>query len=170
MKKKVLKKENKKGQWAIFLILFFCIVFVVLASILPYFQTRIGFIKFFSPDENANYVFTKLYQESNQLYIFEKYNMIASDVIHPRSYFSHEGNLKPLSFLGIIIIYGDLAKIFGQAIIPFLTPLFAALGLLFFYLLMSSLLFSKSFGNLWKINHKLLVRTFPNNHKLQKLE
>ena len=139
MKKKVLKKENKKGQWAIFLVLFFCIVFVVLASILPYFQTKIGFIKFFSPDENANYVFTKLYQESNQLYIFEKYNMIASDVIHPRSYFSHEGNLKPLSFLGIIIIYGDLAKIFGQAIIPFLTPLFAALGLLFFYLLIEEI-------------------------------
>ncbi len=139
MKKKVLKNKNQKGQWTAILVLFFSLLFVILASILPYFQTRIGFIKFFSPDENANYVFTKLYQESNQLYIFEKYNMIASDVIHPRSYFSHEGNLKPLSFLGIIIIYGDLAKIFGQAIIPFLTPLFAALGLLFFYLLIEEI-------------------------------
>jgi len=146
MKKKGLKKTSEKtiknsfkdtikNKWLMFLVLFLSLVFLLLASILPYFQTKIGFVKFFSPDENANYVFTKLYQESGQLFIFEKYNMIASEVIHPRSYFSQDSNLKPLSFLGIIIIYGNLAKILGPAVIPFLTPFFAALGLLFFYLL-----------------------------------
>lgn len=143
MKKKKESQNNikavSKRDWFLLTLAFLSVVFFVLASILPYFQTSIGFIKFFSPDENANYVFTKLYQESNQLFIFEKYNMIASEVIHPRSYFSQDSNLKPLSFLGIIIIYGNLAKIFGQAIIPFLTPLFASLGLLFFYLLIELL-------------------------------
>lgn len=133
------QKNVRKWDWFLLIIVFLSLIFFILAAILPYFQVKIDFVKFFSPDENANYVFSKLYQESGDLFIFEKYNYVASEVIHPRSYFSQEGNLKPLSFLGIIIIYGNLAKIFGQAIIPFLTPLFAALGFLFFYLLIETL-------------------------------
>lgn len=139
MKKKQPKIKVVKKSWSLPIVAIFCIFFFVLASILPYTQVKLDFIKFFSPDENANYVFTKLYQESGQLSMFEKDNIVAQDIVHPRSYFSYHGNLKPLSFLGIIIIYGSLAKFFGAGIIPFLTPFFAAWGLFFFYLLIKEL-------------------------------
>lgn len=134
---KNIKKINKKrqNQGSLLLVGFFCLVFFFLSSIFPYWQKSHDFIKFLSPDENANYVFTKLYQESGQLSFYEKYNLISDDIIRPRSYFSYEGEIKPVSFLGIIIIYGEISKVFGPEIIPFLTPLFASLGLFFYYLL-----------------------------------
>ncbi|MFA5644078.1 MAG: hypothetical protein WC928_00930 [Patescibacteria group bacterium] len=135
---KFFREFNNKltGKLHLVLVLFFCLVFFFLASILPYQQEKNDFIKFLSPDENANYIFAKLYQKNNSLSFFEKYNLLAEDVIKPRSYFSHNGELKPVSFLGIIIIYGGLAKVFGTGIIPFLTPFFATVGLFFYYLLM----------------------------------
>ncbi|HPT08164.1 MAG TPA: glycosyltransferase family 39 protein [bacterium] len=120
------------------------VVFIILSSILPAFQVKQDFLKFFSPDENANYVFTKLYQETDQLTFFEKYNLIAQDIIRPRSYFSYQGIIKPVSFLGMTLLYGNLAKVFGSGIIPFLTPLFAGIGLIFYYLLIKLLFGSKN--------------------------
>ncbi len=134
---KDIKEINKKRQdrWFLFLVALFSTIFFVLSSIFPHWQNSNGFIKFLSPDENANYVFTRLYQESGQLSFYEKYNLISEDIIKPRSYFSYQGEVKPVSFLGIIIIYGGAAKVFGAGIIPFLTPFFAAIGLFFYYLL-----------------------------------
>ncbi len=120
------------------------LVFFVLTSILPAFQVKQDFLKFFSPDENANYIFTKLYQETDQLTFFEKYNLIAQDIVKPRSYFSYQGVIKPVSFLGMTLIYGNLAKVFGSGIIPFLTPFFASIGLIFYYLLIKLLFGSKN--------------------------
>lgn len=50
----------------------------------------------------------------------------------PRSFRTDGDLVKPVSFLGLIFIYGNLAKLFGTAAIPYFTPAFAALGLVFF--------------------------------------
>jgi hypothetical protein len=91
--------------------------------------------KWASPDETANYVFAKLYGQTGGLTIFEKYNLAADDIMAPRSMRSDGGQIKPVSFLGIILIYGGLAKFFSFRIFPYLTPFFAALGIFFYYLL-----------------------------------
>ena len=124
-------------------VLICCLIFLILTSILPFFQIKQGFLKFFSPDENANYIFTELYKESGNLSFFEGYNLISGDIIKPRSYFSSLGVIKPVSFLGMIIIYGNLGKLFGSGIIPFLTPIFATVALLFYYLSVKLLFGSK---------------------------
>lgn len=100
---------------------------------------EIDFVKWGSPDETANYIFTKLYAQTGELSIFEKYNLYTNEIMHPRSMRSDHGKIKPVSFLGIILIYGNIAKVFGYKIIPYLTPLFAAIGILFFYLLIKAL-------------------------------
>ncbi|MEK7067649.1 MAG: hypothetical protein AAB956_01495, partial [Patescibacteria group bacterium] len=58
---------------------------------------------------------------------------IANDEIVPRSLRSDNGLAKPVSFLGIILVYGVIAKVLGVWIVPFLTPLLAIVGILFFY-------------------------------------
>lgn len=93
------------------------------------------FVKWLSPDETSNYIFTKLYAQTGEISLIEDYNLKTKDIMHPRSFRSDAGVLKPVSFLGIILLYGKIASIFGYKIIPFLTPFFAALGIIFFYLL-----------------------------------
>ncbi|HOZ53087.1 MAG TPA: glycosyltransferase family 39 protein [bacterium] len=131
-------------------------LFFVMTSILPFFQNNQEFLKFFSPDENANYIFAQLYQDRGNLHFFEKYNLIADDIIVPRSYFSWQGVVKPVSFLGMTIIYGEVANIFGSGVIPFLTPLFAAIALLFYYLIIK-----KMFGDKVGFFSFLLLFSFP---------
>lgn len=99
------------------------------------FIQRDDFIKWGSPDETANYIFAKLYAQTGELTIYEKYNPFVDEIMQPRSFRSDNGNLKPVSFLGIILIYGTLAKIFSIKVIPYLTPFFAALAIFFYYLL-----------------------------------
>lgn len=132
-------KKETKNRRVFVVVVFFCLIFFILSSIFPYWQKSNDFIKFSSPDENANYIFTNLYYNSGELSFYEKYNLVAEDIIRPRSYYSHQGSVKPVSFLGMTILYGNLAKIFGSSIIPFLTPFFASVALLFFYLLIKLL-------------------------------
>jgi len=136
--------ENFKEDKFLLPVLICCFIFFILVSILPFFQIKQGFLKFFSPDENANYIFTQLYQETGDLSFFEKYNLVSEDIVKPRSYFSYLGIIKPVSFLGMIIIYGNMAKVFGSGLIPFLTPIFASLALFFYYLLIKLLFGSKN--------------------------
>jgi hypothetical protein len=99
------------------------------------FIQRDNFIKWGSPDETANYVFAKLYAQTGQLTIYEKYNPFVQEIMQPRSFRSDNGYLKPVSFLGIILIYGTLAKWTSINYIPYLTPFFAALAIFFYFLL-----------------------------------
>lgn len=99
----------------------------------------IDFVKWLSPDETSNYIFTKLYAQTGNLTISEDYNLKTKDIMHPRSFRSDHGILKPVSFLGIILIYGKIASFFGYQVIPYLTPFFASLGIFFFYLLVKRL-------------------------------
>ncbi|PKM91767.1 hypothetical protein CVU82_00990 [Candidatus Falkowbacteria bacterium HGW-Falkowbacteria-1] len=138
------------------IVVIFSFIFFVLASILPYYQKEQSFLKFFSPDENANYVFTKLYAQTDTLSIFEKYNLIADDIVRPRSYISSSGFIKPVSFLGMTIIYGQIARFIGIGLIPFLTPFFASMALIFYYLLIK-----KFFGRKNALVSFFLFFSFP---------
>lgn len=96
-------------------------------------------IKWSSPDETANYYFTKKYATLGVLSQFEKANLIDEEVVRPRSIRSDHGWLKPVSFLGIIIYFGFIASFLGTFIIPYLTPLIAFIAIIYYYLLIKRL-------------------------------
>lgn len=126
-----LKKRGLEGM-AVGAIatLFFCA-----AAFFNYQTQNQNFIKWLSPDENANYVFAKHYAETDSFIIEDKDNLYVSDIIHPRSFRSDWGELKPMSFLGLPLFYGTIAHFTSINIIPYLTPLFASFSLIFYYLL-----------------------------------
>lgn len=95
--------------------------------------------QFTSPDETANYYFIKLFADKSSLTFQEPLNLDLNGLVHPRSMGVHGNNIVPGSFLGMIIIYGSLAKLFGDWSIIFLTPVFAVIGVLFFYLLIKKI-------------------------------
>lgn len=130
--------------------------FFVFTSSFNYLSQDQIFIKWLSPDETANYTVAKLYAETGNLTIFEKYNLLAKDIIHPRSFRSDWGLIKPVSFLGLPLLYGHLAVWLGVEILPYLTPLFGALGLIFFYLLIR-----KIFDASTALVATLLASVFP---------
>lgn len=99
--------------------------------------------KFNSPDETSNYFFIKNYVENGVIRVFEPLNFAFDDRIHPRSVLVVNGYLVPGGFLGLILIYGWLAKIFSMQIIPFLTPLFASLAVFCFYKIIKKIFDSK---------------------------
>ncbi|NMC51646.1 hypothetical protein GYA54_02890 [Candidatus Kuenenbacteria bacterium] len=95
--------------------------------------------KFSSPDETANYFWAKRLAQGQPLYYFEELNGPGNNLIHPRSINVIDGKNVPGSFLGLIFIYGSLAKILGLGVVPYLTPFFSALGIFFFYLLLKKI-------------------------------
>ncbi len=128
-----------KKNWSLLSAIIIASAFFVLSAGFNYLIHEQDYVKWGSPDESANYFFTKNYAQSGSLVVFEKANLIAEEVVRPRSVRSDYGWLKPVSFLGIIIYYGFLAGILGIGIIPYLTPLLAALGIIFFFLLVRRL-------------------------------
>ena len=126
-------------NWQFTIVVFLAILFFFTTSSFNYLTQSENFVKWSSPDETANYFFTNLYATSGTLTVKEKYNEHASNIIMPRSFRSDETVLKPVSFLGIMLIYGKIASWTSPAIIPFLTPLFAAIGIIFYYLLVRRL-------------------------------
>jgi len=86
------------------------------------------------PDETANYFWVKEYAQTGQLFSAEPLNLAAKNQIHPRSFnVRADGSLVPGSFLGLILLYGTLAKIFSLKAVIYFTPFFAILGVLAFF-------------------------------------
>ncbi len=81
-----------------------------------------------SPDETANAFFIRQYVQTGSFRVAEPLNVIAENLIHPRAVAIVEHDLAPGSFLGMLLLYGWIAKIFGLWIVPLLTPLFALFG------------------------------------------
>lgn len=131
-----LPKKIDFGLIAVFLL---ALVFFALSSSYSYLSQREGVVKWNSPDETANYYFAKSYAETGSLVKFEEANIIAQDLVRPRSFRSDNAFLKPVSFLGIILIYGQIAKFTSVSLIPYLTPFFASLGIIIFYLFIKRL-------------------------------
>lgn len=94
-----------------------------------------GYFLWGSPDESANYFSTLNYAISGELSFFDPVGILSKGWTSPRSLMSDAGFLKPVSFPGIILIFGTIASIYEVVVIPFLTPLFAALAIFVFYLL-----------------------------------
>jgi hypothetical protein len=149
-------KSKLKPQWPWLIIIPVMIAFFVLSSSFNYKSQTKDFVKWLSPDETANYTVAKLYAETRSLAFFEKYNLISKDIIHPRSFRSDWGLIKPVSFLGLPIYYGKIARVFGVGILPYLTPIIGALGLVFFYLLIKRI-----FGKSNALISTLIAAGFP---------
>ena len=113
-------------------------------------------VKWSSPDETANYFFAKHYAETGEMFFYENLNAKVGDVIYPRSMRSDQGVVKPVSFLGIIFLYGQLANFYSISILPYLTPFFAALGIIFYYLLVK-----KIFGRAPAFVSTFVLAIFP---------
>ncbi|OGY49236.1 MAG: hypothetical protein A3D39_02995 [Candidatus Buchananbacteria bacterium RIFCSPHIGHO2_02_FULL_39_17] len=91
-------------------------------------------LRFDWPDEAANYFWIKNYAQTGQFAVFEPLNLVAKNQIHPRSFnVRDDGSLVPGSFLGLILFYGLLGKVFGSLLIIYFTPIFAVFGALAFY-------------------------------------
>jgi len=159
MKLSKFKKIFKK-YWHFIVIVLLAMVFFIGASAYNFytqdFSDNNSYIKWASPDESANYVFAKLYGQENKITIRENYNLSVNDIMHPRSFRSDLGALKPVSFLGIILIYGKIVNFTTYKILPFLTPFFASLGIIFFYLLIKKL-----FGKTNALVSAFLLAVFP---------
>jgi len=132
------------------------LLFFFATSSFYFFTQDNDFVKWTSPDETANYIFSKLYAQEDKLVIIEKYNLYTEGIMHPRSFRVDGDELKPVSFLGIMLIYGSIAKLTSYKIIPFLTPFFGALGIIFFYLLIK-----KIFNKRNALISVFLMATFP---------
>lgn len=92
------------------------------------------------PDSMANYFWIKEYASNNKLSLAEPLNLEANNLIHPRSFnVNSRGELVPGSFLGLILIFGWLAKIFSAAAIIYFTPLLAVSAAWALYLIVKKL-------------------------------
>ena len=133
------------------------LVFFVATASFNYFTQDKNYTKWTSPDETANYFFSKEYAETGQLSYFDSATVIGDNMVMPRSLRSDAGWVKPVSFLGIILTYGSIGAVLGSEVIPYLTPFFAALGIIFFYLLISRVFNDKRVGLL----SAFLLASFP---------
>ncbi|MBU1037215.1 glycosyltransferase family 39 protein [Patescibacteria group bacterium] len=98
-----------------------------------------------SPDETANYFYSDLFARKTTLKFQDDANLIADGLVVPRSMRVINDYTVPAGFIGLPLIYGSLAKVLGSCSIQFFTPLFAILGIIFFYLLIKEL-FGKTAG------------------------
>lgn len=149
-------KNFIKCNWRGLLVSLVAVLFFCGTAGYNYLAHRDAIVKWNSPDENANYVFAKLFAETGDLQVFEPYNLLVDDVIIPRSFRSDDGVIKPVSFLGIIFIYGEIASLFGVWILPYLTPFFASIGIIFFYFLLKRVFHRNN-----ALISSLLLASFP---------
>ncbi len=145
-----------KRHWHTILVVLAAIGFFFVASSFNYLSQDNAFVKWLSPDETANYTVARLYAQTGSLQFFEKYNLIAEDIIHPRSFRSDWGWIKPVSFVGMPLYYGAIGRLLGIDVIPYLTPLFGAIALIFFYLLIREF-----FGKTNALMSTVLAAAFP---------
>ena len=98
--------------------------------------------KFNSPDEAANYFFTKRFVETSSFTYQEPLNEQADNLIHPRNTKVVDSKIVPYSFLGLYLIAGIIGKVLGLKVILYVVPLFSAISGIFFYLFLKEI-FSK---------------------------
>lgn len=144
------------NHWTLLLVILLSLVFFVSVSVIISLNHQAGFVRHSSPDETANYIFTKLYSQTGEMEIFEKLNLENNDIIHPRSFRSDNGSMKPVSFLGLALTFGKISSLTTYKVIPYLTPFFAALAIIFYFLLVR-----KIFGQKNALVSTSLLAIFP---------
>ncbi|MBI5621750.1 glycosyltransferase family 39 protein [Candidatus Falkowbacteria bacterium] len=113
-------------------------ILLILGAIFLFIYSGLTFIspseRFNSPDEAAQYFWLSRLAADRPLSLDEPLNRQVGNVIHSRSdNVTVDGSIVPGSFLGLIIIYGMLAKLFGLSAVPFFTPLLAVVAIFCFY-------------------------------------
>lgn len=89
--------------------------------------------KFTSPDETANYFFSRTYANRSTLAVQAPLTTEMSRYLAPRSVVVRSGRLVPESFLGLPLTYGTVAKVAGTDALPYLTGAIASLTLFPFF-------------------------------------
>ncbi len=136
-----MSKLNKKLNldWRILVLIFLGLIFFAIYSFLALDTTKswMGSPKIVqnSPDETSNLFFANIFRNEDRLYFVDEANLVADDLVSPRSMRVINNNTVPAGFLGLPIIYGSIAKITGAGSIPFFTPVLSIIGLIFFYYL-----------------------------------
>lgn len=123
------------------------VVFFFIYSTLSSHSLYNGTPLFNSPDETANYFFSKQFARTGSLGFAEPLLEASNGYIHPRSMTAVGERVVPVGFLGLPVLYGFLAKIFGVHAIPYFTPALASIAALFFYILIRNV-FSPRIGAL----------------------
>lgn len=77
-----------------------------------------------SPDEHAAFLFSEKVANYESLYFTENLNLKYEGLIHPRSTLALGEKIIPIAFLGLPMIYGSIASIFGNFTLYLLTPFF----------------------------------------------
>lgn len=81
-----------------------------------------------SPDENANLHFSRLFADTGTLWQFDSINLQAKGAVHPRSMRVAQDFIVPGGFIGLPVLYGGIAALLGNAVLPYLTPIVAVLA------------------------------------------
>ena len=129
---KLLKINKSSVAISVFLIIIGGLFFIG-TSAYSYCIQRPGFVKWSSPDETANYYFSKLWAETGSLIAQSPIDVPEGVLVRPRSFKVVDNILRPVSFVGLPLLYGFLARLSSVDILPYLTPFFAVLGLLAFF-------------------------------------
>lgn len=131
-----------QSNWCLIILILLAPVFFAIYSWLPQQTLGQGVYQFNSPDETGNFFWSKRFAAGQSLYVEEPLELPGNNLIRLRGTNVADGKLVPGSFLGLNFIYGTLGYLFGEEVIPYLTPLFAVVGVLFFYALIA-LVFDK---------------------------
>jgi len=123
-------------------LIFFSLCGAFLLSLVLYLPLH-GFSVFEAPDENGNYLATRLYADTGQLWYSEDYTELdIENYLHPRQFVSYEDKIVPTQFFGLPVIYGPLYSIAGDSVTIVWSAVFSLLSFIFFIKL-ASLLFGK---------------------------
>lgn len=112
---------------------------LVLFSVLFYLSLISSYIPagnsnvFQSPDENSNYITTKLYVETGKLYYYTNYSRLDyENYLHPRSFITYNDRVVSTQFFGLPIVYGPIYLFFEDNLDIVLSIVFSLLSLIFF--------------------------------------
>ncbi len=108
-------------------------IFFFLYSFLSFESIQDPSIRLNSPDETANYFFSRLYATTGKLGYSEPLLAATEHFLHPRSMTGVNGTVVPVSFVGMPLLYGSIGSVFGTKAILFITPLIAVLIPFLFY-------------------------------------
>jgi hypothetical protein len=85
------------------------------------------------PDAMANNFFVGEYIEKTDFVKDEVMNEKLQNAIHPRSTNVVNSNIVPMSFLGMLIVFGWIGKLTTAGAVMYLTPILSSVAVLFFY-------------------------------------
>jgi len=92
------------------------------------------------PDAMANNYFINQFIESSTFVQSETLNVILNDIVRPRSVNIVNHNIVPAGFLGVLIFYGWLGKMFTKYAVIYFTPIIASIGVFVFYFFVKELI------------------------------